>query len=99
AWINGAMVLAFYRFNSLGVDGRFFGIPGADILAAVVRLPDRLRRQSVIYYQEVIDVNGEELGMDEGFLLGKAKEKDAAGDFAEGVLNHRQVKFFHLPVI
>ena len=56
---DGAMVLTIKGFNGFGIDRRFFGFPGSDVFAAVVRLTDRLIGQGVIFFQVMVNVNSE----------------------------------------
>lgn len=76
--IDGVVALSWQQFHRSSVGRGCFGVPGADVFASVIGLPYGVLGKGVEFLQEVIDVDGEELGVGEGDAFGKAEEEDAA---------------------
>lgn len=96
---DGVVTLTGERFDGAGIGGGFLGVPGTDILATVVGLADGDFGKGLKFSEEVVDVEGEELGVGEGEFVGKSEEEDAAGDLAVSVLDFGQVQEFGLEII
>ena len=99
SWVDGVVVLSRKQFNGSCVGRGFFCVPGANIFAAVIGLPDGSLGKGLELPEEVIDVGGEEMGVGQRDAFGKAEEEDAAGDLTEGVLNLRQVARSGLEIV
>ena len=71
---DGAMPLAWYRFNGARVGRRFFGIPRADVFAAIICLPIRIFQEGIKFFEEVINIYSKQFGMSQGSVIGEAQE-------------------------
>jgi hypothetical protein len=99
AWEDGSVTLAGEGLNGEGVGGRIFSVPGSDVFAAVVGLAGGVVGESVKPFEEVVEVNGKEVGVGKREVVGEAEEEDSTGDFAVSVLNSGKVEEFGLEII
>ena len=97
--VDGVVELSRERFDGSRVGRGGLGVPGADVFAAVIGLPDGFLGKSLVFLQEMVDVRSKHLGVGQRDAFGKAQEEYPAGDLAEGVLNLREVACLGLKIV
>ena len=98
-WEDGVVPLSWEGLDGFRIGGWFFSIPGTNVFAAVICLPHGFFGEYFEFFEEVVDIDGEELGVGQGDVVGESQEKNSTGDFSKGILNLWEVESTGLKII